>query len=188
MPAGASTLPIQLRPPHPGEERWLAYFLYLAIYTPPGQPMPPTNLIWLPNLRIYHQGFGTRPGDLCLYAFAGATQTSHAVNATSRPIGAAWARLLPAGTNADGSPRPAGYGSILPNVPELSIAIRPAWRGQGVGTRLLGALLSALAQNGYAQCSLSVQAANPALRLYQRIGFSTVHTHGDELAMLWQAG
>jgi ribosomal protein S18 acetylase RimI-like enzyme len=48
----------------------------------------------------------------------------------------------------------------------LDIALLPAWRGQGLGTRCL----RALAKSGR-RLSIQVEIHNPARRLYERLGF-----------------
>jgi ribosomal protein S18 acetylase RimI-like enzyme len=91
--------------------------------------------------------------------------------ATGRPVGAAWMRLL------TGERR--GYGWVDDATPELAIAVLPAYRGRGIGTRLLSALIAA-ARRSYPALSLSVRATNPAARLYRRLGFEPVP--GTEVA------
>ena len=93
---------------------------------------------------------------------------------TARQIGAAWLRLL------SGDQR--GYGYVDDATPELTIAVVPECRGKGVGTRLLSHLL-ATAESCYSSLSLSVLTDNPALRLYERLGFETVGTCGRSLVM-----
>ncbi|RZL30491.1 MAG: GNAT family N-acetyltransferase [Rubrivivax sp.] len=48
----------------------------------------------------------------------------------------------------------------------LDIALLPAWRGQGLGTRCLQALTA-----GGQSLSIQVELHNPARRLYERLGF-----------------
>jgi len=52
------------------------------------------------------------------------------------------------------------------------------------GPDALGAFVDALRSRGYQRVSLSVQRANPALRLYCRAGFVVHHDDGDELVMV----
>ena len=52
-----------------------------------------------------------------------------------------------------------------------------AWRGQGIGTAMVEALIDEAARTGRA-LTLGVVKTNPALRLYQRLEFRT--THEDE--------
>ena len=138
--------------------------LYQALYVAEGQPPFPRDIVEHPNLRRYVEGWG-QMGDLgCL-----------AVEETTRqPVGAAWLRLL-TGTNR-------GYGYVDDETPELTIAVLPAYRGQGRGRRLLEWLLAA-AQSRYKAVCLSVSAGNPALRLYRRLGFQTVTMDGESVTM-----
>ena len=78
----------------------------------------------------------------------------------------------------------AGFGRVAEEVPELAAALDPACRGRGVGTRLLRAMLRLLADEGYPAVSLSVQKANPAVRLYRRLGFRVVREHPEEYVMV----
>jgi ribosomal protein S18 acetylase RimI-like enzyme len=91
-----------------------------------------------------------------------------------QPIGAAWLRLL--------TDESRGYGYIDDRTPELSIAITPEHRGKGVGTRLLCALFER-ARDLHEAVSLSVSVENPAIRLYQRLGFEIVGQQGSSLIM-----
>ncbi|MEM9948795.1 MAG: GNAT family N-acetyltransferase [Cyanobacteria bacterium P01_D01_bin.36] len=83
----------------------------------------------------------------------------------SAPVGAAWLRLW--------TEENRGYGYIANDVPELAIAVVPEMRGQGIGTALLSKVL-ALVKSEFPAVSLSIRADNPALRLYQRMGFVPV--------------
>ncbi|MBD2201880.1 GNAT family N-acetyltransferase [Calothrix sp. FACHB-1219] len=84
---------------------------------------------------------------------------------SNQPVGAAWIRLL-TGENR-------GYGYINDKTPELAIAILPEYRNQGIGTQLLTHLLAA-AKAFYPSISLSIRSSNPALRLYQKLGWRAV--------------
>ena len=54
----------------------------------------------------------------------------------------------------------------------LTIAVRPAYWGQGIGSALLGALLAAARDRGCTEVFLEVRADNPRARgLYRRRGF-----------------
>jgi ribosomal protein S18 acetylase RimI-like enzyme len=84
---------------------------------------------------------------------------------TGQMVAAAWFRLLH-GANK-------GYGYVSDTIPELAIGARPAYRGQGAGTALMEALIQR-ARGTYAGLSLSVRESNPAVRLYERLGFHRV--------------
>lgn len=59
----------------------------------------------------------------------------------------------------------------------MDIALLPAARGRGVGTSLLRALIDEAA-TGDKKVSIHVEAENPAMRLYERLGFVKVEERG----------
>lgn len=68
----------------------------------------------------------------------------------------------------------------------VDIALLPAWRGQGIGTALLKALMEeAIARN--TAVGIMVEKFNPALRLYRRLGFTGIADHGVYLEMEWRS-
>ncbi|MBW4511576.1 MAG: GNAT family N-acetyltransferase [Scytonematopsis contorta HA4267-MV1] len=75
-----------------------------------------------------------------------------------------------------------GYGYINNETPELSIAVLPEYRKRGIGTQLIVHLLDRI-KNLYPAISLSVSLENPALRLYQCLGFEIVGQSNDSLTM-----
>lgn len=138
--------------------------LYHALYVPAGQPPLDRGLMELPEIARYAAGWG-REGD---GGYAALTPD------TGEPLGAVWLRLWPDAER--------GYGFVDAAIPELSIAVVPGRRGQGLGTRLLEAALTA-ARTRWRAVSLSVAPDNPALRLYQRFGFRAVGQHGGALIL-----
>ena len=132
------------------DEAFLREMLYLALYVPPGVPPLPRSVLDEDSIARYVTGWGQWPGDTGLIAMLDAN-----------PIGAAWLRTFPAD-------RP-GYGFAGPGIPELSVAVLPEHRGQGAGTLLLCQLL-----RDVPDASLSCDPANPAWRLYLRLGFTPV--------------
>jgi ribosomal protein S18 acetylase RimI-like enzyme len=67
----------------------------------------------------------------------------------------------------------------------MDIAILPESRGAGAGTRLLEALLAEAAAAGKS-VSIHVEALNPAMRLYERLGFRAVEDRGPYVFMEWR--
>ena len=54
----------------------------------------------------------------------------------------------------------------------LGMGVRKQWRGMGIGSRLLEAMLARCEADGIERVELSVYATNaPAIRLYERFGF-----------------
>jgi ribosomal protein S18 acetylase RimI-like enzyme len=115
------------------------------------------------SLARYVEGWG-REGDRGLIA-----------EAYGAAVGATWWRFF---TEHDH-----GYGFIEPAIPELSIAVVEELRGRGVGTALLEALINQARQDGVPALSLSVEADNAALRLYERLGFTRVACEDDAWTM-----
>ena len=119
-------------------------------------------------LERYVAGWG-RPGDSAFVAID-----------EFQPVGAAWFRLFEADEP--------GYGFVDENTPELTIAIVPSRRGKGLGEQLLISLLDRAREEGYARISLSVEADNPAIRLYEQHGFAKVGDRAGALVMSAELG
>jgi ribosomal protein S18 acetylase RimI-like enzyme len=66
----------------------------------------------------------------------------------------------------------------------VDIALMLECRGTGIGSRLLHDVLDRGAAAGK-PVTIHVEAYNPALRLYQRLGFENVDTNGVYLLMRW---
>ncbi len=137
----------ELRAATASDEPFLWEMLYLALFAPPGQPPLPRSVLRDPAIARYVEGWGMRSGDLGLIALI-----------DGAPVGAAWLRYFAASDP--------GYGFVDERTPELSVAVLPAHRGKGIGSRLLERLLQ-----GLYSTSLSCDPANPARRLYVRLGF-----------------
>lgn len=145
----------------------LEEFLYQAIYTPADfQGEVPRSIIWDdPHLAAALEGFGTLLDDRAVVAeVAGVV------------VGVCWARTTDE------------YGHIDETTPSLSISLLGDFRGRGLGTELLQRMIDELFQSGYARASLSVQKENPALYLYQRMGFRIVGNGADATEWLMVRG
>jgi ribosomal protein S18 acetylase RimI-like enzyme len=158
-----------MRPALPADEPFLWQMLFYAANMAEDGATSGDEARTHPYLAKYVRGWG-RPGDLGAIAVADGGQ----------PLGAAWVRLL-AGAEKN-------YPAVTDGVPELAVAMLPQYIGQGVGARLLAQLLDD-ARAIYPAVVLSVRDANPARRLYQRLGFVVVDTvvnrvGGKSLVML----
>jgi ribosomal protein S18 acetylase RimI-like enzyme len=58
-----------------------------------------------------------------------------------------------------------------------SLGVVPEWRGRGIGSRLLNALMSRLADIGVEDLVLGVVPGNRSITLYERFGFRTTWTY-----------
>ncbi len=147
----------------PTDEPVLWEMLYKALYVPVGEPALPRDIIQVPEIARYVQGWG-RSGDRGCLAID---------DQTGEPIGAVWVRLWV------GDDR--GYGYVDDDTPELAIAVLPNYRNQGTGTALLTQFLAAIPNS--LSISLSVAESNPAVRLYDRFGFAIVGRDGSSMLM-----
>lgn len=68
------------------------------------------------------------------------------------------------------------------------IALMPKYRGQGIGTGLLTEVQEMARRTGAAKASIHVEMNNPALRLYQRLGFRVAGTNGIYYLLEWTTG
>ena len=142
------------------EKTHLKDFLYEAIFLPEGTEPPERSIVEKPELALYYENFGEGPADFCLVA-----------EEDGKPVGAVWTRIMK------------DYGHIEETTPSLAIALYPQYRGRGSGTALMKALLKLLRQKGYHSVSLSVQKANPAVRMYEHTGFEVVQEREEEYLM-----
>ncbi|HPG38817.1 MAG TPA: GNAT family N-acetyltransferase [bacterium] len=156
---------ITLHPLSPAEQDFIWAMLYLAIYTPPGSAPLPPEIVQQPDIAKYATGWG-KSTDLGLYARN---------MQSGQMIGAAWLRLF--------KYTDPGYGYVDDTTPELSMAVLPDFRGQGIGNRLLTELLN-LAEKRFPAVSLSVATSNPAVLLYKKFGFVTAKLDEHSLVML----
>ena len=143
----------------------LREFSYHAIYVAEGDPIPDHEILDQPEIARYITDWG-REDDLGFVAEG---------KRDNQKIGMTWHRLF-VGENR-------GFGYVDDTTPELSIAVLPSFRNQGIGTALLSCLLDSAAMR-YPAISLSVADGNPAIRLYQRLGFVKVGRFGNSTTML----
>jgi GNAT superfamily N-acetyltransferase len=129
--------------------------LWEAVTWDPGRELPPYDVVIdHPELVRYHRDWG-RHGDAGVVAEAGGAV-----------IGVAFYRLFDESDH--------GHGYVDDETPELAIAVADGFRGGGVGSRLMGALADRARADGIARLSLSVDAANPARLLYERLGYREI--------------
>ena len=66
----------------------------------------------------------------------------------------------------------------------VDIALLPAFRGRGIGGRMMDGILGEARAAGK-KVSIYVEYFNPARRLYDRLGFRPLDTNGVYLRMVW---
>ena len=138
----------------------LSEFLYEAIFIPVGMEKPPKAIIEQPELQVYIADFG-KSDDWCLVA-----------EVKEKIVGAVWVRIMN------------DYGHIDDETPSFAISLYEEYRNMGIGTVLMRDMLEFLKNKGYKQTSLSVQKANYAVRMYQKVGFEVIDKNEEEYIMV----
>ena len=135
-------------------------FLYEAIFIPEGMDKPPKSIIEQPELQVYIKDFG-KADDWCFV-----------VEIKEKIVGAVWVRIMN------------DYGHIDDETPSFAISLYEEYRNMGIGTALMRDMLEFLKNKGYKQTSLSVQKANYAVRMYQKVGFEVIDENEEEYIMV----
>ena len=152
---------VTIRKIHKQEYPLLDTFLYEAIFVPEGVEPPPKTIITSPELQLYVEHFGESEDDHGLVA-----------EVDGNIVGAVWVRIMN------------DYGHIDAETPSLAISLYKEYRGLGIGTAMMKEILALLKAQEYKQVSLSVQKANYAAKLYQKVGFKIVRENEEEYIMV----
>jgi ribosomal protein S18 acetylase RimI-like enzyme len=130
-------------------------FLHLALWDPPPAPLRPRSVLDSPHVRIYAEGWG-RDGDVGVLG---------GLADNPSPIGACWMRLIP---------NQLGLAHVDDKTPQLGIGVLSTHQGKGYGRQLMSAAMHAARNQGMHQISLTVHPENPAIALYEKLGFRKV--------------
>lgn len=150
-----------VRPAGADDAGLLTDMLVLAAGWRPGSdPRSVPGVLADPHLAIYVDAW-PRAGDFGVVA-----------EVDGVPVGAAWARQFGGGCG--------GYGFVDASTPEVSVGVVATARGKGVERALLNGLINEARRRDVTQLSLSVERDNPALALYESLGF--VEVGGDPAA------
>ncbi len=157
---------ITLRPAKKEDEDFLWEILYQAIYVGPNEEAPPPSVLEEPEIARYLVDWGRDYDQGWIAEVADSGET----------LGAAWLRLWKDESES-------GYGFYAPDYPELTIALLPKARGQGIGTALMERLIED-ARKIHPGVSLSVANESPARHLYERLGFQVVSKDDHSIIMV----
>jgi ribosomal-protein-alanine N-acetyltransferase len=137
------------------ESDFLSEMLYEAIFIPEGHTPLPKAILKEKSLSRYFENWAKDNFDIALV-----------VEVDNELVGAIWGRLFPDENR--------GFGYLDSKTPEISMAIKQEYRNQGIGTKLINAIISEYQKCGIECLSLSVDKANRASNLYKRLGFEIV--------------
>ena len=159
------SMKVVFRPLSAADHEVVREMMFQALFVRAGDEPFLRSVLDEPAIRRYYAGFGEVGTDAGVAAVVG-----------GEVVGACWFRLF-AGDDR-------GYGWVADDVPELTIALAPGYRGQGFGTKLLHAVLAIAVEMGFGSISLSVDPDCPARRVYERAGF--IHVGWDDTSMTMQ--
>lgn len=144
---------------------FLSTIVYIAHY-PTRSPIPDVvTARHLPHVSHWVDNWD-RKGDMALIA-----------HHEDMFLGAACYRLF------SHSDRVAGF--LSEQTPVLLLAVLPQYRRQGIGRRLLTSLMQRAKDASFSSLSLAVTIHNPAIKLYESVGFYSIQISEDSLATMW---
>ena len=130
----------------------------------PGVELPPREAILEhPQVEPFHEDWG-RAGDTALVA-----------ENEGELLGLVWYRFF--------TPDRHGEGYVDQETPELAVAVVDGQRGRGIGRTLMEAIHVRAREQGVARISLSVDAENPAKRLYERLGYVALSPEDERMVL-----
>ncbi len=148
----------EIRALEASDEPILWEMVYQGLSSGSGKSAPPREIVNRPEFARYVQQWG-RDGDT---GFVAHNKKDGSL------MGAVWLRKPNGETNA-GAPR------------ELAFAVKPSYRGQGIGAALLTQLVRANPEAS--TISIRFVAGKPILRLYERFGFKVAEEKPDAVIM-----
>lgn len=145
-----------IRPLRTEDEPILWEVLYQGLSSPDKKRAPSREIVHRPELARYVEGWG-RAGDTGFVAHD---------KKDGSLLGAVWLR------------RPINKADAPP---QLAVAVKPGYRGHGIGAALLTQLVRTNPEQS--TISLSFVVGKPVLRLYERFGFKVVEERPDAIVM-----
>ena len=155
---------ILIRPYQSEDFHFLVDMFYQSLYVPEGKDEYDRSILEKPELQKYYVDWGR----LSDYGFVASNDQEN--------IGAVWTRFF--------SKEDPGYGFVEACYPEVGIAVKPEYRGKGIGSRLLTHISQHLRTQKIPGVSLSVDRRNPAYHLYLKQNFVPVKETENSVTML----
>lgn len=142
----------------------LKEILYHALYVPEGAVRYEKSVLDLPEISKYVKCWG-RNGDFGIKMVA-----------EDKIIGAIWGRLF--------TVKDPGYGFVNDQTPEITMAMLPGYRNQGLGSKMYRDFEELARELRFTSLSLSVDKANPACRFYLRQGYEIIKEEATAYTMV----
>lgn len=86
-------------------------------------------------------------------------------------VGLAWSRCM------------RGHDYVNDQTPEIAVAVLENFRGHGIASMMLKTIHQALHRKGYPHTSLSVSKGNPAVSLYEHLGYEILREEASDYVM-----
>lgn len=143
---------MRIRDLGPPDVELMRLSLYRAVdWRGDGRYGPMAPLLERLPLLVFYEDWG-RAGD-----------AGYVAEADGEAVAACWYRLFTEDRH--------GEGFVDVHTPELAIAVAETHRGRGIGRTLMETLHDRGRRDGLARIGLSVEAGNPAKRLYESLGY-----------------
>ncbi|MDO9535733.1 MAG: GNAT family N-acetyltransferase [Bacillota bacterium] len=155
---------VTVRKAKQGDHDFIKEMFYDAIFIPEGVQKPPCSIIYLPELLKYTVDWMKQ------------TDIGFIAEMSGQKVGVIWTRLF------DNDNR--GYGFVRDDMPELSMAVKDAYRNKGIGKALLDHVFDELKRQGYDNVSLSVDQSNRAVNIYKKVGFIVFKAQSTDFVMV----
>ncbi len=157
-------LKLTVRKATEADHEFIREMFYEAIFIPEGVAKPPFSIIHEPVLLKYTMDWMKE------------TDIGFVAEICGEKAGSIWTRLF--------QKENGGYGFVDDATPEVSMAVKEAYRNRGIGKALLEHVFAELKRQGFEQVSLSVDRRNRAVSIYKRVGFAVVKEQNTDFVML----
>lgn len=146
------------------DRQLLREFLYMALFVPEGEDPFPESILDKPEIAKYINNWGMLKEDVGYKAIK-----------DGQVIGVVWGRIFKLPNT--------GYGFVDEETPEITVAVNPEFRRQGIGARLMKAIEDEYKSIGIKAISLSVDNRNDAKKLYEKLDYVELRSEENAMTM-----